>query len=218
MPTNRIDAIQQVQKIDQQFSRNQYNGGGQNDFVIKEGSIPVMISAPHSINHFRKGQLKLADKMTGGIALYLHQLTGCHVIYSARYTDSDPNYDAHTDQGNPYQTQLKEYIEQHNIEVLIDLHGAAIGREYALEMSTAPMRDSNGNVVGNENRSLHQHHFIADLIRYTFEYVLRDLSTDKKRNLAKQDFQCLHSKYHHKIYFRTYPLPMCTDRDQCHLS
>ena len=82
MPTNRIDAIQQVQKIDQQFSRNQYNGGGQNDFVIKEGSIPVMISAPHSINHFRKGQLKLADKMTGGIALYLHQLTGCHVIYS----------------------------------------------------------------------------------------------------------------------------------------
>ena len=180
MPTNRIDAIQQVQKLDQQFSRNQYNGGGQNDFVIKEGSIPVMISAPHSINHFRKGQLKLADKMTGGIALYLHQLTGCHVIYSARYTDSDPNYDAHTDQGNPYQTQLKEYIEQHNIEVLIDLHGAAIGREYALEMSTAPMRDSNGNVVGNENRSLHQHHFIADLIRYTFEHVLRDLSTDKK--------------------------------------
>lgn len=180
MLTNRIDAIKQVTKFEEQFSRHQYNGGGQNDFVLKEGVIPIMISAPHSINQFREGQLKWADKMTGGIALYLHKITGCHVIYSARFSNSDPNYDSNVNNENQYQTKLKEYIETHKIQVLMDLHGAATSREYAVEMGTVPMRDPNGNIVGDENCSLHSHPFIADLIRYTFDFVFRDVQSEKK--------------------------------------
>lgn len=175
-----MDTVRQIAKLEKRFSRHGYNGWGQTDFEILEGSIPVMISAPHTTNHLREGALKQADKMTGGLALYLHKTTGCHLIYTKRYSASDANYDSAENGGNAYQKALKEYVESHKIQVLIDLHGAADTREFAIEMGTAPLRDSDGNLTGDFNRSLHSHKFIARLIRYTFEFFFRDIDYPKK--------------------------------------
>lgn len=180
MLKNKIDTIKQVFRFEKRFSRNQYNGGGNDDFIIKEGTIPIMISAPHSINQFREGKLKWADKMTCGIALFLHKTTGCHLIYSARYSKSDPNYDSNTNNENLYQTKLTGYVKNNKIQVLIDLHGASINREYAIEIGTAPIRDENDNILGNEYRSLHNHAFIANLVTYTFDFFFRELQSSKK--------------------------------------
>ena len=129
---------QEILKLEKRFACHQYNGKGIRDFINCEGTIPIMISAPHAVNHTRDGQLKYADKFTGGLALLLHKLTGCHILYSARNCSYDPNYD----KDNAYQLFLQEYINRHHIEVLIDLHGAQEQRDYAIEIGTAPEEKS----------------------------------------------------------------------------
>ena len=82
-----MEMATQIEKLDRKFSRNEYNGTGSRHFVIRKGRIPVMISAPHAVNHFREGKIKYADMLTGGIAEYLQEQTGCHLICATRYED-----------------------------------------------------------------------------------------------------------------------------------
>lgn len=181
---------QNVLKHEKRFKRRQYTGGGKQDFIILEGSIPIMLSAPHAVNHTRDGRLKYADKMTGGIALLLHDLTGCHIIYSARSISFDPNYTLNTNNENPYQIQLCEYVKQKRIEVLIDLHGAQEQRDYAIEIGTAPQYDKAGNIIGDKHPALHGKDFICDLVAYTFDYVFQNtnLPKEKKQVVTNQIF------------------------------
>lgn len=85
--------ISQIIKYEKDFSKNLYNGHGRKGVRIIEGSIPIMVSASHSVNQYREGQVKYADRFTGGIAMYLQKMTGCHLIYSKKNKNNDPNYD-----------------------------------------------------------------------------------------------------------------------------
>lgn len=167
--------INEITKYEKRFSGNSYNGNGSKDFLIKEGFIPIMISAPHSVNQFREGKIKYAEKFTGAIAYYLHHVTGCHVIYSTKYNKKDPNYDPNPNGENRYQTQLKNYLLNHTVYLLIDLHGASNNRDFAIEMGTAPMRNQAKEIVGEQNPSLHGKDFVCDLIKYTFNFFFRDI-------------------------------------------
>lgn len=182
--------IDKIIKYEKKFSCRKYNGRGKKEFKIKEGRIPVMISAPHSINQFREGQLKYADMYTGGIAMLLHEITGCHVIFSSKYKGKDPNYDPNPNGENLYQTALKKYLDNHKISVLIDLHGASSKRDYSLEIGTAPVRNENGDVEGDSDPSLNGRTFISDLIKYTFEFVFKDVNQpiEKKQIWKNQLF------------------------------
>lgn len=171
----RIERIKQLETL---FSDNQYDGSGKEAFVIEEGTIPVMISAPHAINHFRKNQVKWADRYTGGIARYLHQATGCHLIYSCMFTKSDPNYDLPG--ANRYQDALVDYLSKHKVYVLIDLHGVTKEREYAAEMGTALRHSSVQGVVREEDPSLHEHKFIAEVIKDLMEKNFKKCDTDRR--------------------------------------
>ena len=173
--------LKKVKRYERRFSRHKYNGSSKPGFVIVPGTIPLIVSAPHAINQFREGQTKWADKYTGSIALLLHDLTGCHLIYSSGYTGGDPNFDDTT--SSPYQKALIDYVKEHNIPVLIDLHGASSSRPYSVEMGTAPVRDSDNNIVGNENPSLKGHLFISKLLRLSFEYTFRNLETDAPKDV-----------------------------------
>ena len=50
---------------------NNYDGDWSNLFKIHRGAVPIMISAPHAVNHFSRGKMKYAEMFTGGIAEYL---------------------------------------------------------------------------------------------------------------------------------------------------
>lgn len=182
---SKSDLVTRIVKLEKQFARNDYRGGGSVDFEIKEGEIPVMVSAPHSVKMLRNGAVKSADRLTGAIALLLHELTGCHLIYSTRFSEADPNYAV---ENNSYQATLADYVKSHNVQLVIDLHGAKSSREYALEIGTAPLCDDEGNVVGEALRSLKRYTFVADLVRYAFEYHLRDKSFER------------HEVWHNKIF------------------
>lgn len=156
--------MQEIYKFEKRFLTKNYNGRGLKSFVIEEGNIPIMISAPHAVNHYRDKKVKYADILTGGIARYLQKVTGCHLIYSAKQINQDPNYDQESK--SEYKIALKKYVEENKIKVLIDLHGASQEREYAVEMGT----------TDDSDKSLHEHKFIADLIKYHFTYYFRQLN------------------------------------------
>lgn len=161
------NCIDKIMKLETLFSDNQYDGSGNTAFVIEEGNIPIMVSAPHAINQFREGQVKWADMYTGGIARYLHEVTGCHLIYSCMFTESDPNYDEPGT--NKYQDALKEFVDAHRVAFLIDLHGASKTREYAMEMGTAPEQNPIPGVEYEQDPSLHEYKFVSCLIKNIFE-------------------------------------------------
>lgn len=159
--------INRIKNLETLFSDNEYNGSGETAFVIEEGRIPIMISAPHAINQFRAGQVKWADMYTGGIARYLHETTGCHLIYSCMFTKSDPNYDEPGT--NKYQDALQAFVDEHKVVFLIDLHGASKKREYAMEMGTAPEQNPIPGIQYEQDPSLHEYKFVSDLIKNLFE-------------------------------------------------
>ncbi|WP_024866540.1 hypothetical protein [Butyrivibrio sp. FCS014] len=170
--------VDEVKELDAPFQANDYDGESDTAFTIEKGTIPVMISAPHAVNHFRNGTVKYADRYTGGIARFLHKATGCHVIYACKSTNCDPNYDEPGT--NDYQDALKEYLEKHDVKLLIDIHGASKEREYAAEMGTAPRQDSPKGAAYEEDPSLHGFKFAADIIKSLLESGIRYCETNKK--------------------------------------
>lgn len=101
-------------------------------FLLKKGTIPFLISAPHSTTHFRNGVNKLGEYRTGVLAEILHQETGCHVIYKTKHNFDDPNYDEFT----PYKMALREHILTYQIPILIDLHIMNPSREHMIDIGT----------------------------------------------------------------------------------
>lgn len=172
---NYVDRIRELELL---FSGNQYNGCGSSAFVIEKGVIPIMVSAPHSINQFREGNVKWADIYTGGIARYLHEKTGCHLIYSSKFTKSDPNYDLPGN--NKYQEALMNFLNKNKVFLLIDLHGASKKREYAVEMGTAPRRDLISGEKCEEDPSLHGYKFVDDVIKKVFEDKFKYFAIEQK--------------------------------------
>lgn len=172
---NVIDEIKELELL---FSSNDYDGIGKYPFEIIPGNNSVIISAPHAINQYRDGQVKWADMFTGGIAKYIHKITGCHVIYSCKYDEHDPNYDLPG--SNPYQDTLADYVKSNDIVFLIDLHGAAKKREYALEMGTAPEQNPIEGVIYETDPSLHEYKYVAEWIKEIFENMFINSSFEQK--------------------------------------
>ncbi len=182
--------LKSVLSCEKRFSCHRYDGRGRHDFEVLEGKIPVMISAPHAVNHCRDGRIKYADKLTGGIAIFLHKVTGCYVIFSARTGNYDPNYTPNPNGENLYQSYLTEYVKNKHIEVLIDLHGAQEERDFAVEIGTAPALDEDGRPIQYGHPSLNGRDYIADLVTYMFEYTLRGVHqpAEKKKVAVNQVF------------------------------
>lgn len=172
------ECISKIKEYERNFSDNQYDGVGKTAFEIHEGDIPVMISAPHAINQYRDGEVKWADMYTGGISKYVYDNTHCHIIYSSKFTETDPNYDEPGK--NKYQEELEKYIKSHDIRLLIDIHGAAKKREYAVEMGTAPIRDSVSGEIVTDDVSLLGNTFISEDIKSILENSFKELKVEKK--------------------------------------
>lgn len=170
--------LKQIELYEKNFSVNNYDGTLSDSYKIIYGKIPIMLSAPHAVNHFRNGQKKWADLWTGGIALYLQQTTGCHLIYNTCFVEKDPNFDAPNT--NDYQSALKEYLKNTTIYVLLDLHGSAASREYAVEIGTAPSPDKSEQEKQEDLTSLHGIKIIEDIVMSAFYQNFAKLETPKK--------------------------------------
>ncbi|WP_221564564.1 N-formylglutamate amidohydrolase [Alkalihalobacillus sp. TS-13] len=101
-------------------------------FDIKKGSVPILLSMPHSVVHLRNHKLKEADDYTGSIGLIVQSLTNCYSLYSTRLSEEDPNYV----KDGLYKKELVQLIKRHNIAAVIDIHGASLKREFDIDLGT----------------------------------------------------------------------------------
>jgi hypothetical protein len=114
---NRLAHAESLQKA---FRLNHVEGG------------TVLLSAPHALKHLREGRIKGADINTGVLALLLSEKTRNPVIYATRIA-TDPNYYDEL----PYKKALFQYLSENpQIKLVLDLHGAAAHREFAVDLGT----------------------------------------------------------------------------------
>ncbi|MCO4783338.1 MAG: hypothetical protein KC646_13515 [Candidatus Cloacimonetes bacterium] len=100
--------------------------------VTPQITSKVLISAPHTLPHLRKGKYKWADSGSGALALTLQRATKTHLIYTTR-SGVDPNYY----DKSLYKVALKKYLQEHpEIELVIDIHGASPKRSFDVDLGT----------------------------------------------------------------------------------
>ncbi|CAG9608798.1 N-formylglutamate amidohydrolase [Pseudoneobacillus rhizosphaerae] len=112
-------------------------------FEVILGELPVLVSAPHSVTHFRKGQPKHGEFMTGVIAKLLQERLNCYCITKTKNDLTDPNFDG----DHPYKEAITNLVAEQGISFLIDLHIMASERPAAIEIGTG-----NGRNVFNDYR------------------------------------------------------------------
>lgn len=99
---------------------------------ISNGKIPILLSAPHSVEQMREGKIKYAESRTAPILQLLHEKNGCFATFKTMNFNDDANYD----DKNYYKEELVNLVEKYNIKLLIDLHIMAPKREHNIDIGT----------------------------------------------------------------------------------
>jgi hypothetical protein len=116
--------------LTQEFKRGTFPSP--QSFHFSEGGIPVLISAPHSTDHFRKGKIKKGEYETGILSLSMQQKIDSYACYRTKISKDDPNFD----KDHPYKIELAKIISQNQIPLLIDIHIARASRPFSIEIGT----------------------------------------------------------------------------------
>ena len=111
------------------------------DFILVKGELPILISASHSVSHFREGKEKFGEYMAGVLATVLGEKLNCSVITKVKNDLTDPNYDNE----HPYKDECVNFIKENNIQLVFDLHIMSDKREANIEIGTGLGRNVNFN-------------------------------------------------------------------------
>jgi hypothetical protein len=106
---------------------------GQSGVAVLSGTQPILISAPHSVRHWRQDHWKQEEEYTAAFGYLLHHATGAHFIYGRNVLNPDPHDD---DDCGPYKHALDDLFRQHKIRLVLDLHGARGDRDFAVAFGT----------------------------------------------------------------------------------
>ncbi|HWR08433.1 hypothetical protein [Sporomusa sp.] len=101
-------------------------------FWFSFGDLPVLVSAPHAVRHYRHKKIKMSDQFTGAITYLLNRLTGCHAIATAKLYGGDPNHD----NSCIYKERIAEFCGREKVKFILDIHGAAREREFDVDFGT----------------------------------------------------------------------------------
>ncbi|MGN0070366.1 MAG: hypothetical protein ACI361_00830 [Atopobiaceae bacterium] len=146
--------VQRLEELEERFSCESYAGKGP-ELLVEEGSIPVLVSAPHAVTQTREGADKRAEILTGALALWLHETCGVHIFCRAKADGHDPNFDAFEE--NSYQQELVRYCQEHHVSCVVDLHGASAEHAFGIDIGTASTpQDLHASLLG--------HGFLLDLM------------------------------------------------------
>ena len=153
------DLLAELRSIEQRIVT--YDGPppeGEAAFGLLPGNIPILISAPHSVRHWRDNYWKQEEEYTAALGYWLHRETGAHFIYGRYALNPDPHADA--DSG-PYKAAIERLFRQTPISLVLDLHGARGDRDFAVALGT--MRgESFTDYESALRESFEQHGFSAD--------------------------------------------------------
>lgn len=121
-------------RFESRFLFNNYEGYPENGeaFLYKKGSIPIIVSVPHAVRHMRDGKSKSPELYTGAIGSLLHEQTGVHLLAKCATDEEDPNYSLKS----AYRDKLETIVKEHNIQLVIDLHGAKESHPFSIDVGT----------------------------------------------------------------------------------
>lgn len=131
-----IKINQKFDEYDKKYERNK-------TFETKNGEIPILISAPHSVRQIRNGKIKEKDLYTGPIAIILQKETDCYCIYKTQNNNDDANYDI---ENNTYKEEILKIIKEKQIKLLIDIHGASNNYGFGVDIATGEKENLNKNI------------------------------------------------------------------------
>lgn len=101
-------------------------------FLYKVGNIPVLLSAPHTMIQQKEDSFKLNEPFTKAIARYVSKELDCSCLVKIK----DTMIDANGDEMDEYKKILTKIIEENNIELVIDIHGASKDKPFDVELGT----------------------------------------------------------------------------------
>ena len=100
---------------------------------FEQGSIPILLSAPHTVNFLKEdGNFKMREGYTKAIVKYLAQKTGAFLMIKENSDGIDPN----KPEMENYKHQLLEVINKYQIQLVLDIHGAASHHDFAIEIGS----------------------------------------------------------------------------------
>lgn len=137
--------------LETDFANNEYFGTNlwtEEKYRVLSGDVPILFSAPHSVNQIRGEDVRDAEKFTGALVRYLSSLSNCYGIFQM-FTHADPN----TGEEHNYKNAIINLISVYNIKMLIDIHSADF------------KDDTNIDIVTNQRTSLCGMETLVDKLR-----------------------------------------------------
>ena len=100
---------------------------------FEKGTTPILLSAPHTVNFLKEdGNFKMREGYTKAIVKYLAQKTGAFLLTKENPDGIDPNKPEMED----YKRHLLQIIEDYQIQLVLDIHGAASHHNFAIEIGS----------------------------------------------------------------------------------
>lgn len=163
-------------KTDKRVNSNQ-----EEPFWFVLGELPILVSAPHAVRHYRQKKIKISDQFTGSIVYLLNQLTGCHAIATTKLYGGDPN----SDDPCIYKAKIAEICDRKKVKFVLDIHGAAREREFDVDFGTNSGKNilSKAKMLETLEHNFHgfglsrisHDHFAATGLNTIANYVAREL-------------------------------------------
>jgi hypothetical protein len=104
-----------------------------NNFCIEKGNKKIMLSAPHCVDHYRNGKIKKREINTDTLIKKIKEKSDINIIYKTESLNEDANYDDISE----YRNKAKEFVNQNNICLFLDIHGMDYDRKQDICIGTA---------------------------------------------------------------------------------
>ncbi|MDQ7092526.1 hypothetical protein REC12_02860 [Desulfosporosinus sp. PR] len=101
-------------------------------FLVLQGKLPLLLSAPHAVRHYRQKKIIVSDQFTGSIVFLLNQLVGAQGIAVTKLYGGDPNFDYPC----LYKERLADLCRKEKVKFILDIHGAPREREFDADLGT----------------------------------------------------------------------------------
>lgn len=102
------------------YARNAYDGGPELVVDVFRSS-PLLLVAPHAVNHHdERGQAKVADLLTGGLAETLAEHLGASVLVASHRVPPWSTWEQRTDR---FTQALHDHLAFSRMRLVVDLHG-----------------------------------------------------------------------------------------------
>lgn len=111
---------------------------------ILQGTNEILLTAPHSVDQIREGNIKVGEYRTGLIVKLLGRKSDCHIAYKTKNLNDDANYNKDCN----FKKDILRYIRENQIMFVLDFHLSRPDREFALDIGTG----KGLNIRGGEDK------------------------------------------------------------------